>query len=67
MGLSVWKLNKCAPLIEDSSVNSNEGKMVSVATTARIYILSVSQASNVDLWRGATHGSADLLSSYRQI
>lgn len=29
--------------------------MVSVATTARIYILSVSQASNVDLWHGATH------------
>lgn len=41
--------------------------MVSVVMTARIYILSVSQASNVDLWRCATHGSTDILSSYRQI
>lgn len=43
------------------------GKMVSVATTARIYILCVRQASNVDLWHCATCCSADLLSSYRQI
>lgn len=42
-------------------------KMVSVAMTVRIYILCVSQASNVDLWRGATYWSKDILSSYWQI
>lgn len=48
-------------------MNSNEWNMVSVATTGRVYILSVSQASNVDLWSGATHSSTDLLSSYWRI
>lgn len=67
MGLSVRKWNKCACVIVRHSMNSNEGKVVSVALTVRIYILSVSLAPNVNLWHCATRGSIDLLSSYRQI
>lgn len=48
-------------------MNSNEERMVSVAKSAWIYILSISQPANGDLWHSVTDDSTDLLSSYRQV
>ena len=51
----------------ESGGNPNEAARVSVGLTGRIYMGSVSQPLNVDLWWLSTPVNMDLLSSYRQM